>query len=61
MNINKIMAKKYNNIEKEESLMACEPISDSWGGSWTEDKLDAFEKYVNAYLKIMNEYRDKNN
>lgn len=25
-----------------------------WGGAWTEKKLDAFEKYVNAYLTIMN-------
>ena len=33
---------------------------DSWGGSWTEQKLDAFEKYVNAYLTIMNKHRDKN-
>ena len=31
----------------------------SWGGSWTEQKLDAFEKYVNAYLTIMNKYRDQ--
>jgi three-Cys-motif partner protein len=29
-----------------------------WGGPWTEQKLDAFEKYVNAYLTIMNKYRD---
>lgn len=33
--------------------------SSSWGGSWTEEKLDAFEKYVNAYLTIMNKYRDQ--
>lgn len=25
----------------------------NWGGSWTVKKLDAFEKYVDAYLKIM--------
>ena len=30
----------------------------SWGGKWTEEKLDAFEKYVKAYLTIMNVYRD---
>jgi three-Cys-motif partner protein len=30
-----------------------------WGGAWTEKKLDAFEKYVNAYLKIMNKNRYK--
>ena len=28
----------------------------SWGGNWTEKKLDAFEKYVNAYLTIMEKY-----
>ena len=28
--------------------------SSSWGGNWTERKLDAFEKYVKAYLTIMN-------
>jgi len=31
----------------------------TWGGIWTEQKLDAFEKYVKAYLKIMNNNRDK--
>lgn len=30
-----------------------------WGGSWTEEKLNAFSKYVNAYLTIMNKCRDK--
>ena len=30
----------------------------NWGGQWTEEKLDAFEKYVKAYLTIMNNYRD---
>ena len=32
---------------------------DSWGGTWTEQKLNAFAKYVNAYLTIMNKNRDK--
>lgn len=32
----------------------------NWGGKWTEEKLDAFEKYVKAYLTIMNAYRDAN-
>ncbi|OFY68541.1 MAG: hypothetical protein A2V64_04960 [Bacteroidetes bacterium RBG_13_43_22] len=27
-----------------------------WGGVWTEKKLDAFAKYVSAYLKIMKKY-----
>ena len=39
--------------------IACEP-SFSWGGTWTEKKLDAFEKYVNAYLIIMNVHRKRN-
>ena len=28
----------------------------SWGGPWTEKKLDAFEKYVKAYLTIMSKF-----
>ena len=28
----------------------------TWGGSWTEKKLDAFEKYVKAYLSIMEKF-----
>lgn len=30
-----------------------EPLNE-WGGKWTEKKLDAFAKYVSAYLTIMN-------
>lgn len=44
-------------IENEGTFMLSEPSP--WGGQWTEEKLDAFEKYVNAYLTIMNSYRDK--
>jgi len=33
----------------------------SWGGDWTKQKLDAFEKYVRAYLKIMNKQKEKYN
>lgn len=33
-------------------------VKKAWGGKWTEEKLDAFEKYVKAYLTIMNSYRD---
>ncbi|HOU82758.1 MAG TPA: three-Cys-motif partner protein TcmP [Bacteroidales bacterium] len=36
-------------------------IDKSWGGSWTEQKLQAFEKYVNAYLTIMLNQRRKFN
>lgn len=50
------MEQNYHHIE-EESFLACEPSA--WGGSWTEEKLDAFEKYVNAYLTIMNAFRDR--
>lgn len=50
--------KEYNYKEEEQgNMLACEPSS--WGGQWTEDKLDAFEKYVNAYLTIMNSHREK--
>lgn len=42
------MSETYNHIEEQGGLMACE--SSSWGGQWTEEKLEAFEKYVNAYL-----------
>lgn len=31
----------------------------TWGGPWTEQKLDCFESYVRAYLTIMNKYRDR--
>ena len=51
------MVKKYEiSAEPSKSMMVGEPNS-SWGGSWTEEKLNAFEKYVNAYLTIMNKYR----
>jgi three-Cys-motif partner protein len=33
--------------------------SKSWGGPWTEEKLEAFEKYVKAYLTIMNKQKEK--
>lgn len=51
------MVKKYEiSAESSKSMMVGEPSS-SWGGAWTEEKLNAFEKYVNAYLTIMNKYR----
>lgn len=52
--------KKYKAYLSQVQQLANEPQS-SWGGSWTEQKLDAFEKYVNAYLTIMNKYRGKYN
>ncbi|HFA51978.1 MAG TPA: three-Cys-motif partner protein TcmP, partial [Bacteroidetes bacterium] len=36
-----------------------EPPAGGWGGPWTEKKLDAFIKYVKAYLTIMNKYHWK--
>ena len=30
-----------------------------WGGTWTEEKLHAFEQYVKAYLQIMDAQRNK--
>lgn len=47
------MIETFNNIANEPTA--------SWGGAWTENKLDTFEKYVRAYLTIMNKYRDQNN
>lgn len=49
--------KDYNTSQSQDGLMACESIHSSWGGTWTEEKLDALEKYVNAYLTIMNAKR----
>lgn len=31
----------------------------TWGGPWTEEKLEAFEDYVKAYLTVMKDYREK--
>lgn len=43
---------EYNYIEEEQSdMLACEPSS--WGGQWTEEKLDGFEKYVNVVLRTI--------
>ena len=53
------MEETYNHIEEQYGLTACEPIRTSWGGVWTEEKLDALEKYVNAYLTIMNVQKNK--
>ena len=39
--------------------MAKDKSKADWGGKWTEQKLLAFEKYVKAYLTIMNAHRDK--
>lgn len=39
-----------------EKNMANEPPNDSWGGPWTEKKLNAFSKYVWSYLTIMNKF-----
>lgn len=50
--------KDYSTDNGKAPAIARESLS-SWGGSWTEQKLDAFEKYVKAYLTIMNKYRDK--
>lgn len=46
-------------MDSQNGLMACESAHSSWGGSWTEEKLDALEKYVNAYLTIMNVAKTK--
>lgn len=48
---------EYNINTFSNPVIVSEPTH-SWGGPWTEDKLDAFEKYVKAYLTIMNKHRD---
>ena len=52
--------KEYEYNDENRSDSVSEPLS-KWGGQWTEEKLDTFAKYVNAYLKIMNSHRDKYN
>jgi len=34
-------------------------MKENWGGTWTEEKLDIFQKYVKAYLTIMHNQRQK--
>lgn len=46
-------------LPEENALIACEPQK-NWGGTWTEEKLDAFEKYVKAYLTIMKKHATEN-
>lgn len=36
--------------------IANEPAGESWGGPWTEKKLQAFSKYVWSYLTIMKKF-----
>lgn len=50
---------QYDFVEEEDSSMVCEPQM-NWGGPWTEMKLNAFEKYVKAYLTIMKKHATKN-
>ncbi|MDR2950762.1 MAG: hypothetical protein LBV71_16365 [Prevotella sp.] len=35
------------------------PKSSTWGNKWTIEKLDAFKKYVNTYLTIMEAHKNK--
>ena len=35
------------------------PNPSKWGSNWTIEKLDAFKKYVEAYLTIMDVYKNK--
>ena len=52
-----MMIKPLDTGSNNERLATVTEPSSSWGGAWTEEKLNAFEKYVNAYLTIMNRYR----
>lgn len=46
--------KNYSHTDVNKSIVE-EPIG-KWSGPWTLEKLDAFEKYVRAYLQIMKKY-----
>lgn len=37
--------------------MEQQELKNSWGGPWTEAKLETFEKYVRAYLTIMKRHK----
>lgn len=50
---------EYILFEGEEAHIVSEPHS-GWGGAWTEEKLDALQKYVSAYLTIMKKYAKEN-
>lgn len=39
---------------KDNNKSGLQEQQSEWGGIWTEKKLDAFAKYVSAYLRIMN-------
>lgn len=52
-------AKKYR-LPEEENIGIVNESQKNWGGTWTEEKLDAFEKYVKAYLTIMKKYAPEN-
>ena len=51
--------KEYKFPAEDKSTMVNEPKK-NWGGPWTEEKLDAFEKYVKAYLTIMKKHAIEN-
>ena len=40
----------------EQKILPVQEPSEHWGGPWTEKKLNAFSKYVNAYLTILKAY-----
>ena len=50
---------EYRLPVEDDSAVVNEPQR-SWGGPWTEEKLDAFEKYVKAYLTIMKKHATEN-
>ena len=51
--------KAYDSSNEDNSRIVSEPQTD-WGGPWTERKLNAFEKYVKAYLTIMKNHASEN-
>lgn len=49
------MEERFDETDNLNGLMACESAHSSWGGSWTEEKLDALEKYINAHFRFVTE------
>ena len=37
----------------DQNILHVQEPSEHWGGPWTEKKLNAFSKYVDAYLTIL--------
>lgn len=46
------MVNSYIHLQEEEDSCFVSESHQTWGGSWTEEKLEAFEKYVMPILRL---------